>query len=40
MGAGHPIHRPRAIDLDIIFFDDAVVDTRSKEEQNRLDNLV
>ena len=31
---------PRAVDLDIIFFDEAVVDTRSKEEQNRLDNLI
>ena len=31
---------PRAVDLDIVFFDDAVVDTRSKEDQNRLDNLI
>ncbi|KAF8634372.1 hypothetical protein AX15_000943 [Amanita polypyramis BW_CC] len=31
---------PRAVDLDIVFFDDAMVDTRREEEQDRLDNLI
>ncbi|KAK2460030.1 hypothetical protein APHAL10511_007953 [Amanita phalloides] len=30
---------PRAVDLDIVFFDNKVVDTRPKEEQGRFDNL-
>ncbi|KAF8624669.1 hypothetical protein AX17_007000 [Amanita inopinata Kibby_2008] len=31
---------PRAVDLDIVFFDQAVIDTRPLEGRQRLDNLV
>ncbi|KAM6501277.1 Dihydropteroate synthase-like protein [Amanita muscaria] len=30
---------PRAVDLDIVFYDDKVVDTRPQQERDRLDNL-
>jgi dihydroneopterin aldolase / 2-amino-4-hydroxy-6-hydroxymethyldihydropteridine diphosphokinase / dihydropteroate synthase len=30
---------PRAVDLDIVFYDDKVIDTRPLQERNRLDNL-
>ena len=30
---------PRAIDLDVVFYDDEVIDTRAPEDRGSLDNL-